>query len=98
MMPGSSAFRVIPTAWPVASRGAPAAGAARPAAAPHSLPGLHLLRAALPGQAGLGYPRLPGAPLVRPEWIRDRAAREAIASDLAGFLRRLHAIPPLPWD
>ena len=48
----------------------------------------------LPGQVCLGYPRLPGEPLVRPGDIHDRAACEMMAGQLAGFLRRLHAISP----
>jgi aminoglycoside 2''-phosphotransferase len=40
----------------------------------------------------MGCPRLVGKPLIKPKSIHDRVARERIAGQLAGFLRRLHAI------
>ncbi len=48
----------------------------------------------IPGRVCMGYPRLPGEPLVKPESIHDWVAREPIAGQLAGFLCMLHAISP----
>ena len=48
----------------------------------------------MPGRACMGYPRLPGEPLLKPESIHGQAARVEAAGQLAGFLRILHAIPP----
>ena len=47
------------------------------------------------GRAFAGYPLLPGEPLwhERVAAIGDRAVRNRLAAQLAGFLRELHAIP-----
>ncbi len=45
----------------------------------------------------MGYPMLPGEPLLRrkfAEIARDATIVDRIATELAGFLRALHAIPP----
>ena len=50
----------------------------------------------VPGLAFTGYRSLPGEPFLREalEAVRDEWVREDLASQLARFLRSLHAIPP----
>lgn len=55
-----------------------------------------------PGQAFIGYPLIPGAPLLMASFDRfDEDTKQMLANQLAAFLKSLHAIPPadvLPDD
>jgi aminoglycoside 2''-phosphotransferase len=52
------------------------------------------LRSSQVGMAFLGYPRLPGEPLWRNTFLsQDHTTRDALAAQIAGFLRALHSVP-----